>query len=813
MITKVLQSNDLRATLDYIYQDGKEPEVVAGSCLSTSKEGAYTDIKEMIDQRTEISKPVFHAVLSVPEHEDMIGNKWEDIAEEYVKKMGYGEVPYVAVRHQDTAHQHIHIVASRIDRSGELISDSFEAYRSQEVARSLEKTHALTRVPSSWDVDRRHARPEELHRGMRLNEPAQRERMHQAITESLKSTRSVAHFVKGLEAHQIRVVPNVTQDESRVQGISFERDGVRLAGSKIDRQFSWNRLQVQLDYSHKRDLDTLRRTPESPSHTSGRDAIHSPRHTQESPHPARLNTLAPVATQELSSSVSRHPVTPHNVTSTSHVVPSHMPPPESHGVARDDTQRIAMALRRAPEDQGWRAWSDSLKRDGVEAVPKVTQKDHSTIKGMYFVSGDAMLPGSKVSHEYSFGHLEQRLGAYDTTRDAKTFERVMVPGQGVMEPREEPSKAPHAHTLSPHTSTLDETMHVYREKGWRVELEPDAFKGTWHKEVQDRQGSSYGVITQHPTHTDGATPPDRVAFVKCEHPTHYLQADMKEGVLTPHSRFASPAEISPGQQVVWKHEDGQRALIKVNAPVPTLQPDKSRSDERALVTRFERGGYRVELNPSSFKGEWVSEVRSDQGARYGVMTPDAPDQGTRPSTHVVLVKLDSDTRLIDAKLERGQVQAHGQLKNTNALHKGDAVLWRHSDRQSALIRLQPKTLAPPQPKEAHSPGHTPSSQTTTSKETVVMTQSAWLAKAHEQGHDARVLQPSDRVTGQLLKEDVTLKEGRFHVLHTREGRLRLIPHDEKLDAFKGERVMVRMRHDQSLDIKALARSKDRGIEM
>ena len=174
---------------------------------------------------------MFHAVLSVPEHEKINDHTWKKIAEEYTQKMGFGDVPYVAVRHQDTDHQHIHIVASRIQMDGKLISDSFEVYRSQEIARALERKHELTRVPSSWEIDRRRTRPEDLHRAQRLDEPVQRARMERAIASSLTKARGVDHFVEDLSKQGVRVIPNITQDGNKVQGISFEREGVKISGS------------------------------------------------------------------------------------------------------------------------------------------------------------------------------------------------------------------------------------------------------------------------------------------------------------------------------------------------------------------------------------------------------------------------------------------------------------------------------------------------------------------------------------------------------------------------------------------------------
>ena len=81
--------------------------------------------KEIANQNTRVRSKQFHAIISTKETahsaEDL-----KQIAEAYVQRMGYGDNPYLLYFHADTDHNHVHIVSSRVSKSGEKINDSFE---------------------------------------------------------------------------------------------------------------------------------------------------------------------------------------------------------------------------------------------------------------------------------------------------------------------------------------------------------------------------------------------------------------------------------------------------------------------------------------------------------------------------------------------------------------------------------------------------------------------------------------------------------------------------------------------------------------
>ena len=86
---------------------------------------------------------VFHASLNPSSEDRLTDEQLRDIACEYMERMGYGEQPYIVFKHKDISREHIHIVSLRIDEQGRKLPHDFEARRSMEILRDLERKYGL----------------------------------------------------------------------------------------------------------------------------------------------------------------------------------------------------------------------------------------------------------------------------------------------------------------------------------------------------------------------------------------------------------------------------------------------------------------------------------------------------------------------------------------------------------------------------------------------------------------------------------------------------------------------------------------------
>lgn len=93
------------------------------------------------NQRT--TNTVFHTSLNPAPEDRLTDEQLREIAGEYMERMGYGKQPYIVFKHKDIDREHLHIVSLRIDAAGRKLPHDFEARRSMEILRELERKYGL----------------------------------------------------------------------------------------------------------------------------------------------------------------------------------------------------------------------------------------------------------------------------------------------------------------------------------------------------------------------------------------------------------------------------------------------------------------------------------------------------------------------------------------------------------------------------------------------------------------------------------------------------------------------------------------------
>lgn len=181
-----------------------------------------------------IGQPVKHVSISFsPEDAHLFpDNEQGDrfmarLVDEWLRSMGITNAQYIVARHFDKTHPHCHLVFSRIDLEGNVISAFNERIRSAKVCKEIKLRHGLTFGNMTGEkVNRDRLRPiQQLRFDIKV-----------AAIAAANSSSSWAEFQHALETHGIEAAFNINRSTGEIRGISFAKDGCRFAGSKLSKQ-------------------------------------------------------------------------------------------------------------------------------------------------------------------------------------------------------------------------------------------------------------------------------------------------------------------------------------------------------------------------------------------------------------------------------------------------------------------------------------------------------------------------------------------------------------------------------------------------
>ncbi|HDR2722863.1 TPA: relaxase/mobilization nuclease domain-containing protein [Enterobacter asburiae] len=252
-----------------------DPYVVGGNVIDSFAETLSAEFNATKLLRSDVSKPVWHNSLRLPAGESLPIQRWKLLADDYMKRMGFSETHLRAyVLHDDKDGQHIHIVASRIDStSGKLYLGKNENLISTRIIQDLEKDYQLTRTkgtdalkPSTLPAKRKKSRSEAMME-KRTGELCPKTIIQNALEVFLADKPSTTEFVHQLAAQNIRAIPNIAST-GRMNGFSFEYNGIAFKASQLGKGYSWSALQSRIDYQQERDNAFLFKLKSSVRETS-----------------------------------------------------------------------------------------------------------------------------------------------------------------------------------------------------------------------------------------------------------------------------------------------------------------------------------------------------------------------------------------------------------------------------------------------------------------------------------------------------------------------------------------------------------------
>lgn len=151
MVAKISVGNSLYGALAY---NGEKINKDEGKLLATNKifdEGtgkvdisrAAEDFRNCMPAHVRTRNTVIHISLNPHPDDRLTDVELENLAREYMEKLGYGNQPYMVYKHEDIDRHHLHIVSLNVDEKGKRLNKDYLFRRSKRITRELEQRYGL----------------------------------------------------------------------------------------------------------------------------------------------------------------------------------------------------------------------------------------------------------------------------------------------------------------------------------------------------------------------------------------------------------------------------------------------------------------------------------------------------------------------------------------------------------------------------------------------------------------------------------------------------------------------------------------------
>ncbi|WP_233600702.1 relaxase/mobilization nuclease domain-containing protein [Pantoea agglomerans] len=257
-MNKIKRGKNFRGVISYALAPAPHhmttPMVIGGNLVGITVDELTAEFVKTQKLREDVTKPVWHNSLRLPVGESLTNQQWRNIADDYMKRMGFCDTHLRCyVLHDDEAGQHIHIIASRINvlADGQLYLGKNENLISTRVIQDLERDHKLTQTKGPSP-----AKPPNKQRKLTRNEKMMQDRTGEkpskkVIQETIDAiltffdTITIENFIYELLKQNISATPNIAST-GKMNGFSFEHQGVAFKASQLGKAYSWSNMSKRI---------------------------------------------------------------------------------------------------------------------------------------------------------------------------------------------------------------------------------------------------------------------------------------------------------------------------------------------------------------------------------------------------------------------------------------------------------------------------------------------------------------------------------------------------------------------------------------
>nr|WP_279064427.1 relaxase/mobilization nuclease domain-containing protein [Alistipes finegoldii] len=245
MVGKVISASSFSGTVGYVMKE--ESRILeAEGIMPPEVKDMVQDFKDQTLLNPRLKNTVGHISLSfspkdAPRMTDALMTR---IAKEYMQKMGITDTQYLLVRHLDQPHPHCHLVYNRVGNNGQTISDRNIKIRNAKVCRELTEKYGLYLTGKKDDV-----------RGSGCANPTRPDtnpRCDQRLSAQEQKLERTGRQLEGT-GHRRPLLPGIAEIPTASRYPLLE-NGFEFSGSKIDRAFSFTKLDNRFTFNSRRNI-------------------------------------------------------------------------------------------------------------------------------------------------------------------------------------------------------------------------------------------------------------------------------------------------------------------------------------------------------------------------------------------------------------------------------------------------------------------------------------------------------------------------------------------------------------------------------
>lgn len=232
MIGKQIKGKSFASSLAYVL--GKtQATVIDANVVGTTPAQLAQQFEFCCASNPAVKRVLYHAILSatINESSSVSLSTWSAIASDYLSGMGFTNVPYLVVLHEDRPHSHVHIIAGRVRSDGSCVSDRWDYNRSQKLIRSLERKYGLS-SPTMYDYQ------------PKPGEEKAYSTIKDAIDISVQGANSLKELLAGLLANDLELkLKGDSCKPFKVRGIRYSWGGFSFTGTQLGAAYTWRGIR------------------------------------------------------------------------------------------------------------------------------------------------------------------------------------------------------------------------------------------------------------------------------------------------------------------------------------------------------------------------------------------------------------------------------------------------------------------------------------------------------------------------------------------------------------------------------------------